>query len=252
MHVQDDGRRGHDRRMIDGMRAHLGLHALGHEALIVLDDHAVLLGHQEPGRPVLPQRPRHRDGDAGGRDRPLDRRQHRQLFGGSVLREGGGEGLLGQIDQPMIVGRELGRLRMRLGAVEHVRDRLALVRSQGGDVDERLHLLAARRRNHGAGVGVAGEDDWPRDPFQRAIERRHVVVERGQRQRRRRHLEAVGRQRPDDLRPARSVGPGAMDEHNARILEGIANSPASNDQRDATAAPARTGCVCRRGVFENR
>jgi hypothetical protein len=37
------------------------------------------------------------------------------------LGEGGGEGRLGQIDQPVIVGRQLGRLRVRLRAVEDVR-----------------------------------------------------------------------------------------------------------------------------------
>ena len=71
--------RGDDRRVIDRVRADPGLHALGHEALVVLNDHAVLLGDQEPGRPVLPQRPLHLDADASRRDRPLDGRQHRQL-----------------------------------------------------------------------------------------------------------------------------------------------------------------------------
>ena len=75
---------------------------------------------------------------------------------------------------------------MRLGAIEDVRDRLALVRRQGGDVDQRLHLVAARRRDHGAGIGVTGQDDRPRHPLQGAIERRHVILERCQRQRRRR------------------------------------------------------------------
>ena len=35
----------------------------------------------------------------------------------------------------MIVGGELGRLRVRLGAIEDIRDGFALVRSQGGYVD---------------------------------------------------------------------------------------------------------------------
>jgi hypothetical protein len=37
--------------------------------------------------------------------------------------QGGGERRLEQIDQPVRVRRELGCLRMRLGAVEHIRDR---------------------------------------------------------------------------------------------------------------------------------
>jgi hypothetical protein len=43
--------------------------------------------------------------------------------------------------------------------------------------------------------------------------------------RRRRYFKSVSRQRPVDLRPARSVGPGAMDEHNAHIIQGHRFSP---------------------------
>src|SRR6185437_8881447 len=47
-----------------------------------------------------------------------------------------GEGCVGQIDQAVIVRHELGRLGMRLAAVEHVRDCLALSWGQRGHVDE--------------------------------------------------------------------------------------------------------------------
>ena len=57
-------------RVIDGMRPYPGLHPLGHEAMVVTYGRAVPLGYEEPGRLVLPQRPRQLDGDAGGRDRP--------------------------------------------------------------------------------------------------------------------------------------------------------------------------------------
>ena len=118
----------------------------------------------------------HGDGDAGRRDRPLDRRQHRQFFRGGVLRKGRAEGRIGQIDQAMVVGRELGRLRMRLGRGRTRRRPFRLRPAPGGDIDERLHLLAPRRRDHGAGIGVAGEHDRPGDPLQRAIERRDIVL----------------------------------------------------------------------------
>ena len=116
------------------------------------------------------------DGDAGRRDRPLNRRQHSLLFGGGILREGGSESRLRQIDQPLIVGRELGRLRMRLSAIENVRDRLALVRRERGHIDERPHLLVPRRPDHGTGIGVAGENDRSRHPLERSVERRDVVA----------------------------------------------------------------------------
>jgi hypothetical protein len=57
--------------MIDGMRAHPYPHPLRHEALCFVDDHAILLRHEEPRRTVLPQRSIHRHRDAGGRDWPL-------------------------------------------------------------------------------------------------------------------------------------------------------------------------------------
>ena len=97
-----------ERRVIDRMRAHASLHPLGHESLVFLDNHAVLLGHEEPGRAVLPQRSIDGNADARRRDWPLHRRQYGQLLGGRILGESGGEGRLRQIDQPMIVGRSLG------------------------------------------------------------------------------------------------------------------------------------------------
>ena len=237
--VEDVRGRGHQRRMVDRMRPQPSLHPLGHEALIFLDDHAVLLGDEEPRRPVLPQRPAYPDGDAGGRNRPLDRSQHRQLFLGSVLREGGGESRLWQIDQPMRVRRELGRLRMRLAAREHVRDRLAFVGGERGHIDERLHLLAAGRADDGAGIGVGDEHGRPGYALERPVERRDIVGERCQRQRRRDRFDAARRQRRDHLRPARSVSPGAMDKHHAHIVRGHRYPPCC----PVTASPLRRPSV---------
>jgi hypothetical protein len=91
---------------------------------------------------------------------------------------------------------------MRRSAVEHIRDRLAFIRGESADVDERLHLLAQRRRDHGAGIGVADQDDRRGDALERSIERCDIVAERCQRQRRGDRLDAIGRQRRDHLRPA--------------------------------------------------
>jgi hypothetical protein len=91
---------------------------------------------------------------------------------------------------------------VRFGAVEDIRDGLALVRRQGSDVDERLHLLIARGRDDGAAIGVADEDDRSGHAFERAVECRDIIAKRRQRQRRRNHRDAVGGNRPDDLCPA--------------------------------------------------
>ena len=189
--VHDNGRRGHDRRMIDGMGPHLSLHPLGHEALIFLDDHAVLLGHQVPGRTVLPQRPIDGDADAGRRDRPLNRRQHGQFLRGSILGEGGGESGLGQIDQAVIVGSQLGRLRVRRRCGRR-HPRRFRPRPEPGRPRRRAPCTfsSARCRDDGAGIGVADENDRPRHALERSVERRHIILERCQRQRRRDHLDA--------------------------------------------------------------
>ena len=50
--VQDDRGCGYDRRVVNRMGAHPGLHKGGDVPLIVLNDQAALLGHQEPGRAV--------------------------------------------------------------------------------------------------------------------------------------------------------------------------------------------------------
>src|SRR5215469_5595108 len=59
------GRRDH-RRVVHLARAGAGAHPLGHEALRIRGDHAVLLGDQEPARAVLPQRPLDRHADTVG------------------------------------------------------------------------------------------------------------------------------------------------------------------------------------------
>ena len=39
--------------VIDRVRAHLGLHPLGHEALVGLDDHAILPCQEKPGPAIV-------------------------------------------------------------------------------------------------------------------------------------------------------------------------------------------------------
>ena len=52
-----------------------------------------------------------------------------------------------------------------------------LIRRQRGDIHQGLHLVATRGGDHGAGIGVTGEHDRARHPFQSTIERAHVVLE---------------------------------------------------------------------------
>ena len=63
---------------------------------------------------------------------------------------------------------------MRLGPIEDIGDGLAFVRSKGGDVNQRLHLLMARSRDHGPGVGVTRKNDRPRSSLQRALNGRRI------------------------------------------------------------------------------
>ena len=51
------------------------------------------------------------------------------------------EGLIGQPDQAVAVGRQLRRLRMGRSAIEDVCDLLALVGRERGDIDQRLNAL---------------------------------------------------------------------------------------------------------------
>ena len=92
-------------------------------------------------------------------------------FGAKAVAKGG----VGQIDEPMAVGSQLRRLRVRLCAIEHIRDGLALVRRKGRHVDERLHSLIAHRSNDSTGVSVARQHHGARYALQRAVERRHVI-----------------------------------------------------------------------------
>src|SRR5215813_6221673 len=70
--VDDWPRSGDDRRVIDGMRLDVRLHALGNEALPGWDDHVIMLGDQVPAWHLLPQhRPRRWDCHAGESQRAL-------------------------------------------------------------------------------------------------------------------------------------------------------------------------------------
>src|SRR5580658_10206646 len=58
--LDDEAGRGDDRRVVDRMRPHPGVHTIRHKALRVRDDHAVLFRQQKPGRAVFPEWTIHR------------------------------------------------------------------------------------------------------------------------------------------------------------------------------------------------
>ena len=100
------------------------------------------------------------------------------------------------------IWRQLGSLRVRFTAVEDIRDGLTLIRCQGSHIDKTLHLFVARRRDDGAGIGVADKNDRPRHALKRAVERRDIIAERGQREGRGDDADTVSRERTDHLCPA--------------------------------------------------
>src|SRR5580693_6933308 len=125
--VDDEARGGNDWRVVYRMRPHPGVHPPRHKPLRVMDDHAVLLRDEKPGRAVFPEWTIHRHRDACRRDRPLDCGEQRQIINRGILRERRGECLVRQIDQPMIVRRQLWSQRMRLATIEDIGDSLAFI-----------------------------------------------------------------------------------------------------------------------------
>ena len=86
--------------MVGIVNANIGVHAFGHELLGDRVDHPVLLGDEEPGWAVFPPGFRHRLLDTLHGDGSLHRRQHRVVFGISLLGECNPKGVDRQPDQP--------------------------------------------------------------------------------------------------------------------------------------------------------
>ena len=114
----------------------------------------------------------HPDGDGS-----LDRGEQGMFFGGGVVCEGIGKGVVRQPDPAAVVGPEFGRLRVWGIAVENVGDGLALVGGEGRDVDQGLNAWVAGGADYAAGVRVAGQDDGSFGPIDCPDHRVHVVVE---------------------------------------------------------------------------
>ena len=105
-------------------------HAFGHEPLGGRVDHAVFFRDEKPARQIFPSGSRHRLLDARSGDRSLDRGEQGLFFGSGVLCECGSKSVLGQPNQPVAVGFEFWRLRVRGIPVEDVGDGFAFVGRQ--------------------------------------------------------------------------------------------------------------------------
>ncbi|HEX5459961.1 MAG TPA: hypothetical protein VFX20_08315 [Steroidobacteraceae bacterium] len=71
-----------------------------------------------------------------------------------------------------------------------------------------------------ARIGVADEHDGFADTFESPVERGEGIRQEGEGRRRRDRRDTFGRERADHFRPARAVGPSAMDENYAGIVAG--------------------------------
>jgi hypothetical protein len=85
----------------------------------------------------------------------------------------------------MIVRCQFWSQRVRFGTIEHIGDRLAFLRSEGGDVDEGLHFLIPCGRDYGPGISVGGNDYQTGNSLQGALKGRRIIGKRSQGQRRR-------------------------------------------------------------------
>jgi hypothetical protein len=105
--------------------------------------------------------------------------------------------------KPSYGGRIGGTRRTRRRVGDQATDRLALVRCEGGDVDEpddaRVH---ARLGNDCAAVGVADEDGGTLLPVEHVVRRRDVALERERLVLHDAHVEVVGPQQVVDTLPA--------------------------------------------------
>ena len=110
------------------------------------------------------------------------------------------------------VGEDVGDRELLLQALR----RLALIRGEGGDVDQPGDaVVGARGRDDGAAVGVADENGRAGDPAQRAGDRGDVAFERVEAVLGGHHLVPVRLKRRDHLAEARAVGPEPVREYDA-------------------------------------
>src|SRR5438128_8561296 len=106
-------------------------------------------------------------------------------------------------------------------------ERLALVETECGDVDEAHHArcVRAKRRDDLTAVGVSDDDRRAVLELEYLAQPRDVVGERAERELRRSDLEPFCLEALDDVAPAGPVGPGAMDENDVRPVVHLSPTP---------------------------
>ena len=67
---------------------------------------------------------------------------------------------------------------MRLAMIEDIGDGLAFIGREGGDVNERFHLLIPGSRDHSSSVSMPRKNDRPRSSLQRALNRGNILSKR--------------------------------------------------------------------------
>ncbi len=107
---------------------------------------------------------------------------------------------------------------MRLIAIKHLRNRLALVGRERGDKNERLDSVSGRRSDDGASVSVAGQDHWATGSFEDTIQSAHVISQRREWNRSADDLKTVTFEWQNDIAPTRPVRTRPVYQNNRRVL----------------------------------
>src|ERR1700719_3393012 len=164
----------------------------------------------------LPGRYAHDVFERSHREALLNGEQHARFYRVDVRREMADEVVFRQPAESLFVNDEVGQRGGWWPSAEKRAQRLALSQPKGGDVYERddVRCVGSECRHDLAAIGVAGD-------YRRAVltaedlpQACDVGRQRSLRKLRRGDLEALGLERLDDPAPARSVGPGAVNENN--------------------------------------
>ena len=139
----------------------LRAHPLRHVALRLRRNHAILFRQQKPRWLRFPRRHRSLLLNAFHRDRPLHRFQNRGLVRRSLVSDCVGKTAFGHPDQPMRIRLEMRRLRMRLGAIKNIGNRLTLSGRQRRHVHQRLYPVILWASDHSARIGVSRQQHRP-------------------------------------------------------------------------------------------
>jgi len=169
--------------MIDLRRPGSCAHPLRHKVLRERVDHPVFFGDEVPRRLYLPGGSRSPLLNACDSDWPLCCGKKGGPLGGRVLRESSAKSFMWHPDEPVRIGRQMRRLRMRLFAIEQFGDRLAFVGRQGCDKGQRPDSRVGGRCYDRAGIGVRYQDHRATGAFERAVKRGDIIRQGRQRQR---------------------------------------------------------------------